>query len=226
MFTLKLILDQEKDARNRRDACNKVSHGINRKSKVDEYISDRIIGKSENEAYEFLIPYLTNYYKDNKQSIDNSINFWQILIDRDINTVCEMMEKFTNTKIYRQDFVWYITTFPRGPYNFEKWYIWLYYNWSIKYYIWFFLHELLHFQFLHNYKNHPAIIDLNNQEFEFLKEALTVILNYEFKEFLWRQDEWYPIHRELRNQLEIFWQQNKNFEELVIYWSEIIKKSR
>jgi hypothetical protein len=55
---------------------------------------------------------------------------------------------------------------------------------SIKNYMGNFLHELLHFQFIHHFANHPAIIDLNIEQFEFLKEALTFILNYEFKEFL------------------------------------------
>ena len=48
----------------------------------------------------------------------------------------------------------------------------------------FFIHELLHFQTIYYYKDY--IIDRlhNEKQFEDLKEALTFILNYEFKEFI------------------------------------------
>jgi len=225
MYTLTLMLDIKKDAWNRYDACNKTSQWIDRKSKIDPTISEKISWKEKEEAYNFLIPYLENYYKNNEQNINNTIKFWQEIINKNINDACNKLEEITNTKIYKQDFIWYITTFPRWPYNKENWYIRLYYNRSIKYYIWFFLHELLHFQFIHYYTNHAAIIDLNQQEFNTLKESLTIILNHELKDFLWKPDEGYTIHKNLREKLDIFRQNNKSFEELVIYWSNLIKKS-
>jgi hypothetical protein len=224
MYTLTLILNIKKDARNRRNACNKISHWVNRREKIDKEIADKITNKTEEEAYNFLIPYLENLYKNNEVNINNTIKFWQETINKNINNACKKLEEITNTKIYRQDFVWYITTFPRWPYNKENWYIRLYYNRSIKYYIWFFLHELLHFQFIHYFSNHPSIIVLNNDQFEFLKESLTFILNYEFKEFLWKEDMWYAIHQELRKKLALYREANKNFEELIIYWANILKK--
>jgi hypothetical protein len=226
MYKLTLIIDLEKDAWNRRNACNKVSHWVNRKEKIDISIAAKITGKTQDEANNFLFPYLKNFYKENEQNINNPTNLWQQIINKNINDACLKLEKTINKKLYKENFFWYITTFPRGPYNYETWSIWLYYNWSIKYYIWFFLHELLHFQFIHDYKNHPAIIDLNNDEFEFLKESLTIILNHELKEFLWKPDQWYIIHQKLREKLDLFWQNNKNFEELVIYWSDLIKNNK
>ncbi|MDR0607110.1 MAG: hypothetical protein LBG52_01870 [Candidatus Peribacteria bacterium] len=50
-----------------------------------------------------------------------------------------------------------------------------------------FLHELQHFQVIHYYGD-TLMKDLSDVEFEFLKEALTVILNDECLEFLGKID--------------------------------------
>ncbi len=224
MYTLKLVLDMQKDMRNRWKACNKVSHWVNRKEKIDQDIAKKISWKAENEAYEFLLPYLKKYYKDNEDNINKTIKFGQQIIDKDIDKACKVLENITNKQIYRKDFTWYITTFPRWPYNYEKWYVRLYYNRSIKYYIGIFLHELLHFQFIHYYKNTEPVASLTDQQFEFLKESMTVILNHECKEFLWKPDTWYTIHKELREKLDAFWSTNKNFDDLVKYWCKQVKE--
>lgn len=224
MYTLKLVLDIQKDMRNRWKACNKTSHWVNRKEKIDQDIVEKISWKTEEQAYEFLLSYLQKYYKDNVNSINNTINFGQQIIDNDIDMACQTLEEITGKPIYRKDFIWYITTFPRWPYDYEKWYIRLYYNRSIKYYIGIFLHELLHFQFIHHYKNREPVVSLTNEQFEFLKESMTIILNHECKQFLWKPDTWYSIHRGLREILEKFWTTNKNFDDFVVYWCNQVKK--
>ena len=47
-----------------------------------------------------------------------------------------------------------------------------------------FLHETLHFQFHWRYSNNPKVELLSKKQFDDLKESLTFLLNYEFKEFI------------------------------------------
>jgi hypothetical protein len=37
---------------------------------------------------------------------------------------------------------------------------------------------------------------------------------------------WYTIHKELRAKLALYRESNKNFEELIIYWANILKKNQ
>ena len=225
MYSLKLVLDKRKDARNRFDACNKTSHWVNRKERIDKDVADKIVGKTEDEAYVFLLPYLENLYKKNEEGLNKVLKFGQELIDRDIDAACKRMEEVTDTKMYRNDFVWYLTTFPRMPYNYKEWSVYICCNWSIKNYLGNFLHELLHFQFIHYFSDHPAVIRLNQEQFEFLKESLTFLLNSEFKEFLGREDSWYALHQSLRKELAEYRKNKKDFEGLIVYWANVLQKT-
>ena len=64
---------------------------------------------------------------------------------------------------------------------------------------------------------------LTREQFEFLKESLTVILNVECKKFLAREDKWYPLHQDLRKNLSAFWFQEGNFKALIAYWCNFFK---
>lgn len=224
MYQIKIIYDIEKDAWNWRDACNKISHWVDRKTRIDPNVYTNIYGKDKDTAYSFLLPYLSNLYEENKSALDNTLLFSQEIINNKIQQACKIMEEVTWTIIYRDEFTWFITTFPRWPYSYQNGQIWFYYNWPIKNYLWLFLHELLHFQFIHYFKDKEPISNLNSKQFEVLKESLTVILNHEFLEFLWKPDQWYSIHQNIRVELDDFWKKNKNFNELIEYWCNIIIK--
>ena len=64
---------------------------------------------------------------------------------------------------------------------------------------------------------------LTSEQFEFLKESLTVILNVECKKFLAREDKWYPLYQDLRKNLSAFWSQERNFKALIAYWCDCVK---
>ena len=93
------------------------------------------------------------------------------------------MEKVTGRKIYRNDFSIYLTTFPRGPYEYPKGIVGMPIVWLEETYIRTFVHELLHFQ-TYAYWKKMCLKKLKNKEFEDLKEALTVILNEEFLDII------------------------------------------
>ena len=58
----------------------------------------------------------------------------------------------------------------------------------------------------------------DNKKFEDLKEALTFLLNYEFKEIMDGYDKGYPQQQELRKKLEKYRvHSDKNFDTLIEY---------
>ena len=96
--------------------------------------------------------------------------------------------------------------------------------WSPENILWNFLHELQHFQVLHYFKDTPPMSRLTREQFEFLKESLTVILNVECKKFMAWEDKWYPLHQDLRKNLSAFWFQEGNFKTLIAYWCDCLMK--
>jgi hypothetical protein len=67
-----------------------------------------------------MIPYLNKLYKDNKILIDTVLIKSQKIFQEKFEQACLCMERLTKRPIYRKDFTIYLTTFPRGPYDYEK----------------------------------------------------------------------------------------------------------
>lgn len=66
--------------------------------------------------------------------------------------------------------------------------------------------------------------EITKEQSENLKEALTFILNEEFKDILVPCDNGYLIHKELREQLKTTWLQNKEFDVLISKGIDLMKK--
>jgi len=94
---------------------------------------------------------------------------------------------------------------------------------TYKVYLGLFLHEAQHFQ-VHHYYQSALMKDLSQEEFEFLKESLTVILNDECLEFLGKMDEGYSIHQGLRRDLLQKWRQCHDFPQVVVYGCQQVKQ--
>ena len=68
----------------------------------------------------------------------------------------------------------------------------------------------------------------DEKKFEDLKESLTFLLNYIFKDSIEWYDAWYPQHQELRKKLEDYRvsqpADQRDFEKLIEYWCDILIK--
>ncbi|MBT4447593.1 MAG: hypothetical protein HOD06_02525 [Candidatus Komeilibacteria bacterium] len=226
MPKIKIQVDIQKDAWNWWYSCNKVSHGVDWKNRIDESIWENIHGKTQEQAFEFLVPYLKNYYIKKQQHFDFIIKQAKQIFKDKLDDVCQIMEKVTQQPLYRQDFTFYLTTFPRCPYDYASGSIWLCTLWSVEDVLDTFIHELLHFQVMHYYKDNPQVQRMSLAKFEDLKESLTIILNYEFNQYLNNPDMGYAKHRKLREKLAKFWQSNKDFAKLIEYGSNILIKNQ
>jgi len=201
-------LDVEKDAYNWWEACNRVSHGIDWKERIDISLSQKITNKSQKDAYAFLLPYIEKIHEQN--NLIKKVEELQQGFNERQQTLFEMMEKLTSNKIYRDDFTCFLTTFPRCPYDYKNGYVWVPYRRDIDHQLSIFLHELLHFQFFAYYGEKVWGI-LGSKRHSYLKEAMTVILNDECQNITPVKDEGYEIHKVLRAEFLKIWRNTKDF---------------
>ena len=68
MFKIIVKQDIEKDAWNWWNACNKSSYGVDWKQSVDKAVQTKLVGKTRRQAFVFLIPYLKNLYKKERDT--------------------------------------------------------------------------------------------------------------------------------------------------------------
>ena len=212
----KIKLDVKQDAWNCYIGCTKTPlHGNNWTAKAPVEIVEKLQGMTEIQAYEFLIPYLKKRYITDKEPIEKYTNFVKSEYKQKFNKGCHKVVDLLGKPIYRNDFTLFLSTFHRGPYNYNYGYSWIGIGWSDP--IGCFLHELMHFQFIHYYRNNPdsAVSKLTNEQFEYLKESLTIVLDKDFVPLIEQPDRGYEKHKQLRQELKVFWELNKNFDELV-----------
>lgn len=221
-YSYKIHQNIYKDAWNWWNGCNKISHGVDWKRKIDPKIVKNIHSKSRKESYIFLIPFLKEKYKKEKSTFKESKEFILNQFKKKFEIGCEKIVNVMGKPLYRQDFSFYLTTFERAPYNKEKGLIWIPINWSDPVSI--FLHELCHFQFIHYWRDNPKskVAKLSDEQFEFLKESLTIILDKDFLPIIKKPDEGYELHQSFRKELSKFWQKEKDFNKLVIFGTKKI----
>ncbi|MBU4331889.1 hypothetical protein KKD19_06300 [Patescibacteria group bacterium] len=214
--------DIKKDAWNWWDGCNTISYGTDWKQRISKKLQNKLVGKTQKQALDFLIPYLKILYK--KEKINQKKKEIRVIFNQYQKEIFSRMEIVTSKKIHREKFTCFLTTFPRAAYDYERGYVWLPIIWPKQTYVRTFVHELLHFQTYAYWEKH-ILEKLTKKEFENLKEALTVILNEEFLDLIIWQDKGYKPHKHLREKLLKFWKKNKDFDKLVEYGIKIYPTS-
>jgi len=216
--------DIYKDAWNWWDACNHSSHGMVWKNQVNDNLANKLIGKTKKEANKTLIPFLKKVYVDQEKKISKTKTFFKNEFDHKFQKGCNRIVKIMGKPIYRYDFTFYLTTMKRCPYYKPRGAIWLCVFWNNPMEV--FLHELCHFQFIHYWRENPKskVSRLSDEQFEFLKESLTIILDEDFMPIISRPDKGYDLHQDFRKELKKFWKKNKDFDKLVDFGVENISK--
>lgn len=217
VYKYQIKLDIEKDASNWYEACNRVSYGVDWKTRIPSEIYDNIFGKSKEEANDYIIPFLRNKYILEKEQIAEYTNFINKEYNEKFQKACEKVVELLGKQLYRNDFTIFLTTFPRCPYNYEQGYILAVIGTSWVDPIKNFLHELLHFQFICYWgRNAESEVSLlNDDQFNYLKESLTVILDDGFYPIIKAPDKGYEIHKEFREELHKEWVKHHDFDKLV-----------
>lgn len=151
-----------------------------------------------------------NFYKSQKEKFRQEF-------EHNFQKAYEVLEKITGKSLYKNHATIYLTTFPRGPYDYQNGAFWFCFSWINP--IRNFLHEWLHFQFIHYWQEDPksAVSKLSKDDFEFIKESLTVVLDDNLKPLIVSADKGYPSHQAFRKLLHRHWARYHDFDELVDY---------
>ena len=132
------------------------------------------------------------------------------------------LEKILEKPIYTENFSGYITTFFKCPYSEkENWFMVNFWS-SLPEQITTIAHEILHLQFLHQYR---SILEksLDEEKIQVLKEALTFLLNEkEFYGILLKPDKGYEDHAILRKKLKDLWRESREFHLFLLEAMEIV----
>lgn len=214
----KIEVDVYKDAVNYWGACN---HSIQSKdwtTSMDPNVVEEVRGKTREEANKFLIPYLQEKHLEKTLEIERFKQFALKEFSEKFETACNKLKQvMCGYEIYRNDFTIFITTISRQPYNKENGWIWMGINNTDP--IRTFLHELCHFQFIHYWQENTdsPVSKLSPEEFNYLKESLTMILDDDFFPIIRAVDRGYEAHQSFRAVLKEFWSKNKDFNALVDY---------
>ncbi len=220
MSKIKIRLNIREDAWNWWDGCNSDSINFDWKSQIKPALRSKITGKTEKEALKFLLPYLKKLYSD--LEIEKHIQKTQSGFDKKQDQIFERMEKVTNRPIYRKAFTCFITSFPRFPYDYEKGCIWISHKRDLDFQVAIFIHELLHFQYF-EYFGEKVWDKLGKEKHGRLKEAMTVILNDEFRDITPLSDDGYEIDKELRKKLLPLWRKSENMDEFIDLAVDLMK---
>lgn len=218
-YSFEIKVDSVLDADNWYVGCNRVGlHGTDFQKLAPEDIYKKINGKSKEEATAVLIPFLEQKYVDESQLIADSKLLIVNRLSSKFSAACDKVVELLGKPLYRDDFTFVLTTFPRGSYNYELGYIWLPVQWLEKSdIVKLFMHELLHFQFIHYWRlvEGSDVNKLSDEKFEYLKESLTVILDEDIRPLIFSPDKGYEKHEAMRAELHNYWKKYRDFNKLV-----------
>lgn len=215
MPSITIKVDFQRDLWNWLSAISKKSsHGMNWERFIPEDLALKINNKSQEEITGLVTDFLRGKYGIEKDSFIKYASDIQGEFNKITDQIFFTMERITEKPICRDSFTGFITTFPRGPYNTKEGFIWMIFDKKRDWQIMAFIHELLHMQFEYYYKE-ELLKTINIEQFDFLREAMTIIINQEFQDLTQEQDKGYPIHQEFRKYLIKLWEQKKDFSQFI-----------
>ncbi|MBR9705733.1 hypothetical protein GOV14_01740 [Candidatus Pacearchaeota archaeon] len=222
MTKVKFKFDENIDLKNIWETCNSSVLWHDFQQYLPENMVAAAHGKEFTEAKKEMRKILKSYYNSGNMDIfSNALNdSWKLVEDKYV----KRLEQVTKKPLTFDQIAGYITTTYRCPYYPDEknpsfmvsTKISLQGNQVIA------GHEIMH---IHFHKHHWDGIEekLGCDKTGDLKEALTVLLNLEFKDILFGHDRGYDCHQELRKYLAQEWEKNKDFDVLLEKGTEYLE---
>ena len=220
-------LNKRKDMWNWWHACKWSGWGIDWTDYMPKQVVRKIKGRTQKEAYRFLGPYLKRLYKKKRKEIDFFKSKIKSAWELKGKQIIKKLEEIHNKKTPYKKIICYYTSCLRAPYGFGKDYFWIavpVYNFDSNIFLTTITHELFHLFFTYYYWIQCRKLGLKDELIGHLKEALTFLINSEFKGILLQKDYGYPIHKNLRKDLGKIWCKNKNFSRFIEKACRLIKE--
>jgi len=215
---LNFKIDIEKDFENYYEtltASPKYGEDIDFLSKgIPEKIKKLIAGKTKQQAHDAVIPILQKAYEKYQNHFKIFIKqvkeYWEFIGPNFI----KRFERITNKKFKNDEIIVYLTTICKCPYDYEESWFMISFLTHPLYCCLIIAHELMHFHFFCN--NFQEIKEkIGEEKAQDLKEALTVLLNIEFKDLFFFEDKGYKGHKELREFIAETWKKEKDYDKLL-----------
>ena len=211
MTKVKFLFDKEKDLFNIWETCNKGSSWSGSKN-----ISSSFMKICKGKEFKECKKELENQRKSLYDSglIEIFVEAIQKAWDRINDKYFERLENVMKSGFKFKKVDAYITTVGRCPYNSqEPWFMISFFG-NILHTLKTCGHELMHIQFHNTYWNEIEK-QIGKEKTADLKEALTVLLNLEFKDLWFVKDDGYERHKGLREFIEKEWEEKKDFDILM-----------
>lgn len=226
-YSYEIIYDIDTDIDNWYGALNDRFEGFNFDwidnidNDDDRKIARSIVGVSRAEAEKILKPYLLTQFRNPRSRLNKFIKIINKDFSKKYVAACRAIEDITQRPLMSNKFTFCVTTFPRSQYFYADHVITMYDStedfWGMP--IDGFLHEVLHFQFIYywsNDKNSP-VSRLSEEDFDYLKEALTVVIDDSLKPLVTLPDGGHGSQAEIRKLLHKHWREYHDFNKLVEY---------
>jgi len=213
--------DKEKDLWNIWKTCNFNSAWHDFKKNLNL----NILKIAEGKEFETCKKEIENYFKKVHES--KLISIFIEAMDKSWNNINDKffkrLEKIMKKPICSKEFVGYITTIGRCPYDFKEKSFMISISYSIPHGLKTVAHEIMHIQF-HNTYWEEIEKEIGKEKTADLKEALTVLLNLEFKDLWFVEDKGYESHQKLRTFIEKQWKKEPDFDVLLDKCVNYLKK--
>lgn len=214
MAIVTFIHDQEKDLYNIWEtATTKNAYGYDFTQGVSQNIINLCKGKSFSKAKPELKKIMSNNIFSSELIeiyIRTLTKSWNLIEKEYLKRMNKIFEK----KIPYKRINAYITTAGRCPYDPDEPSFMVSFFYNIPSALQTCGHEIMHLYF---HKFYWAYVEkqIGQKKTSDLKEALTVLLNLEFKDLWFTIDLGYPNHEHLRNFIENEWKKEKNLKKLI-----------
>lgn len=226
-YAYKIVYDIDKDISNWHDALNSPFEGFgfswidNVTDADDRKIAEKIVGLSKTQAKKILSPYLLSQKDDPNSRLSKYMDTIRRDFDEKYVDACKALERITKRPMMSDKFTFCVTTFPRMQYFYKERLITMYDStkgvWGMP--IDGFLHEALHFQFIYYWREDKLspVSKLNEDDFHYLKEALTIVLDDDLKPIITVSDKGYESQAAFCKILHEHWVKYHDFDELIEY---------
>lgn len=176
---------------------------------------DALQNMSKAEAREYLATRISSRYEEDNR-ISEAANIAEEIMKNKSAEAIKIIEKITKKPLFHKIITIKLTTFPGCSYNHKDGAFFIFYK-NADNVVDYFLHEVLHIQFHKYWQENPAspVSKLSKDDFEYLKESLTVVLDDSLRPLISNADRGYPAHQKFRKTLHDDWTKHHDFDKLV-----------
>ncbi len=172
--------------------------------------------RDKKEAEKLIGEYLEKWLYQNKDIIELNSNSLYSAWEKRQKIFTSNCEKLIKRKIDFSLIKVYFTTLTICPYRYPYWFM-VSLKEGLEHQLYIIYHELFHFIFIKYYKDYCLKQGLSVNQFEILKEALTVFLNLSsFKSINTVRDRGYPAEKILREIIIQEYLKSKSFKKTIV----------